>query len=56
MTNHDPNQPSSYITYLDANNLYGWAMSKKLPIGDYTFVNDHSRCTSEFIKNYDVNI
>lgn len=55
MTNHDPNQPSSYITYLDANNLYGWAMSKKLPIGDYTFVNDHSRCTSEFIENYDVN-
>ena len=55
MTNHDPNQPSSHVTYLDANNLYGWAMSKKLPIGDYTFVNDHSRCTSEFIKNYDVN-
>ncbi|KAL9976670.1 hypothetical protein ACROYT_G013996 [Oculina patagonica] len=27
----DPSQPKIYITYLDANNLYGWAMSKPLP-------------------------
>ena len=31
---YDESKPSNYITYLDANNLYGHAMSQKLPIGD----------------------
>ena len=31
MEDYDPSKPSTYISYLDANNLYGWAMSKKLP-------------------------
>jgi len=32
---YDPSKPKKYIIYLDANNLYGWAMSKPLPIRDF---------------------
>ena len=38
MKNYDPEKESSYIPYLDANNLYGWAMSQKLPTGDFSWV------------------
>ena len=31
MIHYNKTQPSTYIQYLDANNLYGWAMSQKLP-------------------------
>ena len=31
MVNYNPDKPSTYIQYLDANNLYGWAMSQPLP-------------------------
>ena len=34
----DPSQPSKFITYLDANNLYGWAMMKALPVGDFEWM------------------
>ena len=32
MKKYDKNKESSYIQYLDANNLYGWAMFQKLPV------------------------
>ena len=35
MKSYNNNEESSYIQYLDANNLYGWAMSKKLPTNGF---------------------
>ena len=36
----DPSKPSKYITYFDANNLYGWAMSQMLPTGDFKWMKE----------------
>jgi hypothetical protein len=35
---YDSSQPHLYIYYLDANNLYGWAMSQYLPVGGFRFL------------------
>ena len=35
MKNYEKDKDSSYLMYLDANNLYGWAMSQKLPVGKF---------------------
>ena len=45
----------SYIEYLDANNLYGWALSQKLPVKSFKWVKQKklSNFNEEFIKKYD---
>ena len=52
MNNYDENEESSYIQYLDANNLYGWAMSQKLPVNNFKWIEDTSKINEDFIKNY----
>ena len=54
MKNYNSNEESSYIQYLDANNLYGWAMSKKLPVNGFKWI-DNNEINEDFIKNYDEN-
>ena len=53
MKNYDKNKESSYLQYLDANNLYGFAMYKKLPVDVFKWVDDLSIFTEDFMKNYD---
>ena len=38
MKTYNENSPSKYIMYLDANNLYGWAMSQYLPTGNFKWL------------------
>ena len=40
MKSHDEKAPSKYIMYLDANNLYGWAMSQYLPTGGFKWLTE----------------
>ena len=53
MKNYDKNKESSFLIYDDANNLYGFAMCKKLPVDGLKWVDDLSIFTEDFIKNYD---
>ena len=53
MKNYDKNKESSYFQYLDANNLYGWAMSQKLPLNGFKWINNVTEIDEKFIKNYD---
>ena len=39
MKDYEKDKESSYLMYLDANNLYGWAMCQKLPIGNFKWSN-----------------
>ena len=55
MKYYDENKESSSIQYLDANNLYGWAMRQKLPVNDFKWIEDTSEINEEFVKNYDEN-
>ena len=53
MKNYDKSIESSYLTYLDANNLYGWTMSQKLSVNGFMWYNDYlSNFNEGFIKNY----
>ena len=45
MRNYNKNIESSYLMYLDANNLYGWAMSQKSFVNSFKWEDDLSRFT-----------
>ena len=53
MKSYDKNKGSLYLTYLDANNLHGWAKSQKLPINRFKWKTNMSIFDEEFRRNYD---
>ena len=53
MKSYDGNKKSSFLKYLDANNLYGFAMSEPLPVNGFDWMEDLSKTDEDFIKNYD---
>ena len=50
---YDPDKETSYILYLDANNLYGWAMSQPLPVGSFRWM--RKMPTEKQIMSWQVN-
>ena len=55
MNIYDKSIESSYLVHFDANNLYGWAMSQKLPGNGFKWVKDLSQFNKNFIKSYNEN-
>ena len=55
MNNYDKSIESSYIEFIDANNLYGWAMSQILSVNGFEWVEKLSKFNERFIKTYNEN-
>ena len=47
MKNYYPTKPLKYISYLEMNNLYGWAMTRYLPYGGFKWLKN--------VDEFDVN-
>ena len=55
MKDYDENKDSSYIQYLDTNNLHGMAMCEKLPIKGFKWMDDISMINEDSVKSYNKN-
>ena len=44
---YDPEKPSTFITYMNKNNLYGWTMSENLPYGEFNWLKN--------VNEFDIN-
>ena len=55
MKDYDRKKKSSYIQYLDVNNLYGKAMTEKLPVRGFGWMEDISEIDEDFVKVYNKN-
>ena len=53
MTEYDETAPEKHIMYLDANNLYGWAMSQYLPTGGFKWLNEEFLLLDDYTDDSD---
>ena len=53
--NYDKNIESSYLMYLDANILYGWEMSQRLPVDGWKWIKKLFKFNKDVMKNYHEN-
>ena len=56
MKDFDKTKPSTFITYLDANNLYGWAMSQKLPTHGFKWIDVEISSVLKLLEKKDTKI
>ena len=50
MKDYDQNEESSYLKYLDVNNLFGWAMPQKLPVNKFEWIENTSQFNEDFLQ------
>ena len=55
MKGYNENKDDSFLIYTDYNNLYGKAISEKLPVDGFERIEDTSEIDENFIENYDEN-
>ena len=55
MKDYDKKNKSSYIQYLDANDLYGKAMTEKIPVRGFRWMDNISKMDEDFVRGYDKN-
>ena len=54
MNKYDKSIMSSYLMYLDANSLYGWVMSQKLPVNGFNWIKKLSKFNKGYFLEVDV--
>ena len=50
MSEYNPEISTSYLMYLDANNLYGWAMCQPLPVSNFAWVKPADKLLDDILQ------
>ena len=52
MKDYNKNKESTSLQYWDVNNLYGWAVSQKIPVKNFQWIKNTSQFNEDFNRNY----